>query len=50
MDKIKYPEVRNFIGGQFTANGQARMDVLSPIDGTVISKVLLSKKSDLMQQ
>lgn len=47
MDKIKYPEVRNFIGGQFTANGQARMDVLSPIDGTVISKVLLSKKSDL---
>src|SRR6187402_2143032 len=47
MDKIKYPEVKNFIDGKFTSNGQARMDVLSPINGEVISNVLLSKKTDL---
>lgn len=47
MEKIKYSEVKNFIDGKFTANGQARMDVLSPINGEVISKVLLSKRNDL---
>jgi len=47
MEKIKYSEVKNFIDGKFTSNGQARMDVLSPINGEVISKVLLSKKNDL---
>ncbi len=47
MEKIKYSEVKNFIDGKFTSNGQARMDILSPINGEVISKVLLSKRNDL---
>lgn len=42
-----YPEVRNYIGGKFTKNGHQTLDVLSPLDGVVISKVPLSKKKDL---
>ena len=37
----------NFIGGQFS-NGQSNtLEVLSPIDGSVLSKVVLSKRTDL---
>ena len=44
---MKYPEVKNYIGGQLTANGQARMDVFSPLDGSKLSTVPLSGKDEL---
>lgn len=43
----KYPEVKNYIGGNFTANGQKRMEVDSPVDGSVLSSVPLSTYNDL---
>jgi malonate-semialdehyde dehydrogenase (acetylating)/methylmalonate-semialdehyde dehydrogenase len=39
---MKYPEVRNYVGGQFVAGDHAFLDVYSPADGAVISKVPLS--------
>ncbi|MBL0127132.1 MAG: CoA-acylating methylmalonate-semialdehyde dehydrogenase [Flavobacteriales bacterium] len=44
---LKYPEVTNFIAGKPEVNGQQKMDVHSPLDGTVISTVPLSSASDL---
>jgi malonate-semialdehyde dehydrogenase (acetylating) / methylmalonate-semialdehyde dehydrogenase len=44
---MKYAEVQNFIAGKFVKNGNASMDVLSPLDGSIISKVPLSKANDL---
>ena len=46
---IPQPEVKNFINGQFEKNGQPTMDVLSPLDGSVISHVPMSGKTDLDQ-
>lgn len=43
----KYPEVKNYVGGQFTANGQKRMAVDSPLTGEVLSSVPLSGMKDL---
>lgn len=43
----KYPEVKNYVNGQFLANGQPRMDVVSPVDGAALSQVVLSNRSDL---
>lgn len=42
-------EVKNFINGQFTRNGQKSMDVLSPIDGSRISSLPLSSQQDVDQ-
>ncbi|HOY96174.1 MAG TPA: aldehyde dehydrogenase family protein, partial [Catalimonadaceae bacterium] len=42
-----YPEVKNYIGGQFSRNGQSSMDVLNPQTGKVISTVPLSTAKDL---
>jgi len=45
---MKYPEVRNFIGGQFVQPKTSRyLDVVSPIDGTSLSKVPMSTADDL---
>ena len=44
---LRYNETKNYIAGKPDANGQQRMDVRSPLDGTVISTVLLSTASDL---
>lgn len=45
---MKYPEVRNFIGGQFVQPKTSRsLDVISPIDGTPLSKVPMSTADDL---
>ena len=48
MNQIAHQEVtQNFINGTYS-NGQSHtMDVFSPIDGSVLSKVVLSQKSDL---
>jgi malonate-semialdehyde dehydrogenase (acetylating)/methylmalonate-semialdehyde dehydrogenase len=39
---MKYPEVRNYVGGQFVAGTSSFLDVYSPGDGSVISRVPLS--------
>lgn len=44
-----YPEVKNFINGQFVRNGQESMDVISPLDGSKLSTVPLSTSKDLDQ-
>jgi malonate-semialdehyde dehydrogenase (acetylating)/methylmalonate-semialdehyde dehydrogenase len=40
-------ETKNFINGSFVSNGSAQLDVISPIDGQVISKVSMSGTSEL---
>jgi len=42
-----YPEVKNYIDGQFSRNGQTAMDVVNPQTGKVISTVPLSTSKDL---
>lgn len=44
--KLMYPEVKNFIGGQFVPVNKT-IDVLSPLDGKVISTVTISTNKDL---
>ncbi len=45
---MKYPELKNYIGGKFTSSTSGKfLDVYSPLDGSVISKVPLSNASDL---
>jgi len=45
---MKYPPVYNYINGQFVpASGQAKMDVISPINGRLLATVPLSETSDL---
>ena len=43
----KQPEVKNFIGGAFTRNGQPSMDIESPLTGEVISTLPMSSAKDL---
>lgn len=44
---LKHPEVKNYINGKFTSNGNDYLDVFCPLDGEVISRVPLSTKKDL---
>ena len=45
---MKYPLVHNFINGEFVvASSSKTIDVISPIDGTLLSKVPLSTSEDL---
>ena len=44
---MKQPEVANFIAGKFERNGQASLEVTSPVDGSVISTVPLSGMKEL---
>ncbi|WP_411273844.1 CoA-acylating methylmalonate-semialdehyde dehydrogenase [Daejeonella sp.] len=45
---MKYPAVTNFIQGRFTGNsGREMLDVISPLDGSLLSTVPLSKSIDL---
>jgi len=48
MDTItKQAEVKNFIDGKFERNGHISMDVMSPIDGSIISSLPLSDYNDV---
>jgi len=40
-------EVKNYIDGKFERNGQNSMDVISPLDGSVISSLPLSTTQDV---
>jgi len=45
---MKYPKVQNFIGGEFVnGSGVRSLEVISPIDGSLLSIVPMSDKSDL---
>jgi malonate-semialdehyde dehydrogenase (acetylating)/methylmalonate-semialdehyde dehydrogenase len=44
---MKYPEVKNYIGGQFTNGTKKSMDVISPIDGEHLAQVPLSTMKEL---
>ena len=45
---MKYLEIKNFVGGKFIPNKTNKfLEVLSPLDGSVLSKVPLSSKEDL---
>lgn len=45
---MKYPSIKNFINGEFQAASNTNtLDVVSPIDGKLLSKVPLSSSSDL---
>ena len=45
---MKYEPVLNFINGKFVASATSRtLDVISPIDGTLLSKVPMSSSGDL---
>lgn len=44
---IKRPAVRNYIRGQFRADGGRALEVISPLDGATISQVPLSGKDAL---
>ena len=44
---MKYQEVKNYINGEFVACDNKRMDVDSPLTGTIISTVPLSTNKDV---
>ncbi len=47
ISNTKLSEVKNFINGEFDRNGQSSMDVISPIDGSVISSLPMSSSVEL---
>lgn len=45
---MKYPPIQNFINGNFVKSGSdAKLDVVSPIDGNLLSTVPMSNMGDL---
>jgi malonate-semialdehyde dehydrogenase (acetylating) / methylmalonate-semialdehyde dehydrogenase len=44
---MKYPEVRNYVAGDFVKGEHDYLDVYNPSDGSVISKVPLSSRDDV---
>jgi malonate-semialdehyde dehydrogenase (acetylating)/methylmalonate-semialdehyde dehydrogenase len=45
---MKYPEIKNYVNGEFVSATTTRtMDVISPLDGTLLSTVPMSSSSDL---
>ena len=43
----KQPEVKNFINGKFERNGHTSMDVMNPLDGSIITTLPLSTYDDV---
>ncbi len=44
---LKYPEVKNFINGNFVSSNEKTIEVLSPLDGSVLSTVPLASAETL---
>ena len=44
---VKQSEVRNFIDGKFIKKTNETMDIISPLDGSVISKLPISNYDDV---
>ncbi len=40
--ELKYPDIKNYVGGQYVSNGSGSIDIVSPLDGSVISRAPLS--------
>jgi len=47
MDATNHPEVKNYVNGEFTRNGQTSMNVLNPATGDVISTLPMSTYNDV---
>ncbi|MFT5217317.1 MAG: malonate-semialdehyde dehydrogenase (acetylating)/methylmalonate-semialdehyde dehydrogenase [Glaciecola sp.] len=47
MTELKQPEVKNYVNGSFTRNGQTSLNVINPSNGAVISTLPMSTYSDL---
>jgi len=47
MEKLIYPIAKNYINGKFTDDVKKSLDVISPLDGKLISKVPLSTNKEL---
>jgi malonate-semialdehyde dehydrogenase (acetylating) / methylmalonate-semialdehyde dehydrogenase len=47
IETMKYPEIKNYVGGQFVSGGYKTIDIISPLTGNVISKVPLSGMDDV---
>jgi len=45
--ELKYPHVKNYIDGRYIENDGRSLDVISPLDGHIISSVPLSGKEEL---
>lgn len=43
----KYPDVQNYIGGRFVSPDTEMLDVVNPADGSLLSRVPLSRASDV---
>jgi malonate-semialdehyde dehydrogenase (acetylating) / methylmalonate-semialdehyde dehydrogenase len=47
---MKYAEIKNFVGGKFVASrANKTLDVISPLDGSLLSTVPLSNNDDLSE-
>lgn len=46
---MKYPSLKNFINGQFIIGSEISIDVISPLDGSIISTVPISGTNALNQ-
>jgi malonate-semialdehyde dehydrogenase (acetylating)/methylmalonate-semialdehyde dehydrogenase len=45
---MKYPDIKNYVGGKYISSRSERfLDVISPLDGSLLSKVPVSTKEDL---
>ena len=40
--ELKYPDLKNYVGGQYVTNGSSSIEIVSPLDGKVISRAPLS--------
>ena len=47
LTATRFPEVKNYINGKFISSVQKSLDVVSPLDGSVISTVPLSAREEL---
>lgn len=49
VDSLRFPEVKNYIKGKFIDSDGVKIDVISPLDGTLLSKAPLSGYNELDQ-
>lgn len=45
---MQYPEVKNFVAGEFESNGEERLDIISPLNGNILTTAPLSGTSTLV--
>ena len=40
--ELKFPEIKNYVGGKFIDSNETKIDVISPLDGSLLSRVPVS--------